>query len=98
LVVSATLAPEADVAAFHEWYDYTHLPEITACPGFHEAVRYSAPDESGAERHFLAIYRIDGPEALDSAEFGARRGFGPFAEQVSFTTRVYARHDPAVRD
>jgi hypothetical protein len=57
-------------------------------------VRYAAPDALGAERHFLAFYRIDGPDVLDSPEFAARRGFGPFAPHVTFTTRVYTRHDP----
>jgi hypothetical protein len=58
-------------------------------------MRYSAldlgPDQ---ERHFLALYRIDGPDALASEEFAAHRGFGPFAEHVTFTTRIYARHEP----
>ena len=98
LVVSATLAADADVAAFHDWYDHVHLPAIAACPGFQEGVRYVGIEhDSAAERNFLALYRIDGPEVLESEEFAARRGFGPFSHQVTFTTRLYARHVPLAR-
>jgi hypothetical protein len=91
------LPAAADVDAFHHWYDHVHLPEITDCPGFESGVRYSAAEPGpDGERYFLAVYAIDGPEALSSKEFSARRGFGPFAQQVTFTTRVYERHRPTV--
>ena len=97
LVVEAVLSADADVDAFHRWYDHVHLPEISSCPGFHGGIRYAAFERSPDEgSRFLALYRIDGPEALASAEFAARRGFGPFADQVKFTTRVYARHEPSL--
>jgi hypothetical protein len=89
LVVSAALNEEADLEAFNAWYDRVHLPEITACPGFHDAVRYAAGAD--ADRRFLALYSIDGPEAIESEAFAARRGFGPFTPYVTFTTTVYSR-------
>jgi hypothetical protein len=47
-------------------------------------------DQDGA-RHYVAIYEIDGPEALRSAEFNQRRGWGEFAGHVKWASRLYHR-------
>ena len=65
------------------------LPEIVACPGFMSAQRYVAQDS--AARRYVAIFEIDGQQALESAEFNARRGWGPFGAQVEFKTLRYAQ-------
>ena len=81
---------------FHIFYivDTVHLPEILACPGFRAGRRYRTGG-SAAGRLYLALYEIDGPLALDSAEFKARRGWGPFAGKVKFDTTVFAQLPPA---
>ena len=66
-----------------------HLPEIAACPGFEEAARYVS--EADGKRHYLAVYRLDGPAALECREFAERRGLRQFAGKVTWTTRVYRR-------
>lgn len=87
-VVDATIDPAVE-GAWNAWYNDIHLPEITACPGFRQSARYVA-DQNG-ERHYLAIYEIDGPDALQSAEFQQRRGWREFAGRVKWTSRLYRR-------
>ncbi len=80
LVVRARITPEKE-DAWNAWYDTKHLPEISSCPGFRTANRYAT--ETSAGREYLAIYTLDGPEALESAEFNTRRGWEEFASDVT---------------
>jgi antibiotic biosynthesis monooxygenase (ABM) superfamily enzyme len=89
LIVAAAIDPGVE-AEWNRWYDEVHLPEIVACPGFRSGQRYVAEDRSGAHR-YVAIYELDGPDALQSAEFRARRGWGPFGDKVRFETLQYRR-------
>lgn len=76
-------------AAWNEWYNKVHLPEITACPGFRQSARYVS--EHDGMRHYVALYELDGPEALHSAEFNQRRGWREFTGKVKWTSRLYRR-------
>lgn len=89
LIVNVTVdaAVEAD---WNRWYDDEHLPEIVDCPGFRSGQRYLAEDRSGARR-YVTIYELDGAEALESAEFAARRGWGPFLDKIQFQTLRLSR-------
>jgi hypothetical protein len=87
-VVAAEIDPAVE-NAWNEWYNKVHLPEITACPGFRRSARYVS--ELGGGRHYVAIYELDGPEALDSPEFNQRRGWREFAGRVKWTSRLYHR-------
>ncbi len=93
LVVRAEV-PEAIETDWNRWYDTVHLPEILACPGFRTGRRYCTGSSAGG-RLYLALYDIDGPHVLDSAEFKARRGWGPFAGKVKFETKVFSQLSPA---
>jgi hypothetical protein len=87
LVVSVAVDQSVE-DRWNDWYDREHLPEIAACPGFRSAQRFVSEAPSG-ERHYLTIYEIEGPAALESSEFMTRRGWGPFADKVNFSTRRY---------
>jgi antibiotic biosynthesis monooxygenase (ABM) superfamily enzyme len=87
-VVTAEVDPHVE-AAWNEWYNGVHLPEITACPGFTQSARYVS--EHNGVRHYVALYELDGPEALHSAEFNQRRGWREFAGHVRWTSRLYHR-------
>jgi antibiotic biosynthesis monooxygenase (ABM) superfamily enzyme len=89
LVVAATIEPSVE-KEWNEWYDTVHLPEIAACPGFLSAQRYVA-EESDGMRRYLSVYELQDGDALQSPEFAARRGWGPFAKQVTFKTLRYRR-------
>ncbi len=81
-------AVDASVEAdWNKWYNEVHLPEITACPGFRQSARYVS--EQDGVRHYVAVYEIDGPEALRSPEFNRRRGWRQFAGHVTWTSRLY---------
>ena len=59
----------ADEAEFHDWYDHEHGPARLAVPGFGRAYRYRALD--GEKPPWLALYELDRPDVIDSAEYKA---------------------------
>lgn len=89
LIVTSQIDPTVE-AAWNDWYNNVHLPEIAECPGFKSAQRYVAQGSDGA-RSYIAVYELAGSDALESAEFRARRGWGPFLEHVQFKTLHYSR-------
>jgi hypothetical protein len=91
LAVDAEVDPEVE-PDWNAWYDTVHLPEIAECPGFVEAARYVS--EVDGRRHYIAVYELSGPEAIDSPEFADRRGWAHFAAHVRATVRTYQRITP----
>ena len=87
LLVVDVSVDQAVEAAWNRWYDEVHLPEIAACPGFRSAARYVSETAEG--RHYLSVYDIEGPQAIQSPEFAARRGWVEFHDKVKFKTRIY---------
>ncbi|QYB00191.1 hypothetical protein I1A62_03650 (plasmid) [Rhodococcus sp. USK10] len=51
---------------FNQWYDYEHLPERAALPGFLSARRFVA--ESG-EPKYLTMYEVENGEVLTSPAY-----------------------------
>lgn len=90
LVVDATVEPDVE-AEWNRWYDEVHLPEIADCAGFRSAARYVS--DVGGGRRYLTLYVLDGPEALDGADFRNRRGWGEFGAQVQATVRLFHRRE-----
>ncbi len=88
LVVESQVDPTVE-DAWNDWYNNVHLPEITDCPGFVSSSRYVV--EGGGDRRYLALYEITDPSAVESVEFNARRGWGPFADDVVYTARTVRR-------
>jgi antibiotic biosynthesis monooxygenase (ABM) superfamily enzyme len=89
LIVTATIEPSVE-KEWNAWYNDVHLPEIVECPGFKSAQRYVAQENDGS-RSYVSVYELSDADALGSAEFGARRGWGPFVNQVKFKTLRYAQ-------
>lgn len=88
LVVAVTVDPAVE-DDWNRWYNEVHLPEIATCPGFKSAQRYVSQD--GDSRRYMTLYELESAQALDSTEFSARRGWGPFGAQVSFKTSRFSR-------
>lgn len=88
LVVNAKVDPAAE-AAWNDWYDSKHLPEILACPHFDAGARYV--NQENGERTYLTVYRLSSEEAVRTPEFAGARGWGPFAGKVQASTRLYTR-------
>jgi Domain of unknown function (DUF4286) len=89
LVASCEVDPEVE-EDWNRWYDEVHVPEMVDCPGWVSAERYVTEDESG-KRRYVSIYEVEGPQALQSEEFEARRGWREYAPHVTHTTRLYRR-------
>jgi hypothetical protein len=83
-MVFVDIAPEREVE-FNLWYDRVHVPEILACPGWRKASRYLCV-EGGPK--YAAVYEIDGPQAYETPEFKAIKGFGPFTQYISNFRRI----------
>jgi hypothetical protein len=67
-------------AAFSEWYNTVHFPEILACPGWIGGRRYEAVD--GPPR-FLAVYDLeDADQPFNSPQFDAAVGWDEFAADI----------------
>ncbi|MDT5066907.1 MAG: hypothetical protein QOK02_3062 [Mycobacterium sp.] len=54
-VETMPVSPDSE-AEYHEWYDGTHLAEITAVEGIVAARRFAPADGNGP---FIAIYELD---------------------------------------
>ena len=97
LIVTAEV--DADVeAAWSRWYDEVHLPDALACPGVLSGRRYVTArpvvdvDRGARNRReaklYTTVYELAGPEAVETPEFTAMRGWGDFATRVRSETRV----------
>ena len=89
LIVTATVDSQVE-DAWNRWYDETHLPEIVACPGFRSGQRYVTTAADGSRR-YVAIYEVDGPEAILGPQFQARRGWAEFSGRVRWETQLFSR-------
>lgn len=87
LVVDVSVDPNVE-DEWNRWYNEVHLPEIVDCPGFRRSARYVSGQE---DRHYLSVYEIAGPQALETTEFSNRRGWSIFKDSVKPSVRVYHR-------
>lgn len=77
--------------AWNEWYDEEHLPEIVGCPGFIRAARYVSAEPSQSQPRYVTVYELESKDAVASAEFNSRRGWGRFAGSVDARVTVFRR-------
>jgi len=97
LIVTA----EVDAAVeteWNRWYDDVHLPDALACPGVLSGRRYVsvgqiAESERGQSRRvstrlYTTVYELASPQAVETKEFAAMRGWGKFAPHIRSQTRV----------
>ena len=97
LIVTAEIDAEVE-DEWNSWYDEVHLPDALACPGVLGGQRYvsrgdASVTDKGSKltkgaRAYTTIYHLSGPEALETAEFKAMRGWYQFASRIKATTRV----------
>jgi hypothetical protein len=79
MVVQSAPVDPAREKEYNDWYDNTHVPEITAVPGFVSARRYKVHGPTGSDDAptYLAIYEIDADDLTGPArELRARRAAG----------------------
>lgn len=83
-IVRVDIEP-AHEAAFNEWYDTVHIPEILACPGWLSACRFVTVDEGPK---YAAMYEVAGTWVYDTPEFRAVAGFGAFEPHIRGFQRI----------
>src|SRR5262245_18468555 len=89
LIVESRPSSPDELAAYHEWYDHTHLPEILKVEGFVSARRLASVDTDT----FLVIYEIDGDVEQARAALGQAQASGT----MSRPERVQLTPPPTVR-
>lgn len=99
LIVTAEVDASVETE-WNRWYDDVHLPDALACPGVLSGRRYvSVGQISVSERGqgqrlsnklYTTVYALASPQAVETAEFAAMRGWGKFAPHVRSQTRVVA--------
>jgi len=100
LIVTAKIDQAAE-DAWNRWYDEEHLPDALACPGVLRGNRYvSVGDASLTEnsekslssaKTYMAVYELSGPEALETPEFAAMRGWYQFTDKITSRTQIFQK-------
>jgi len=100
LIVNAVIEP-AKEDAWNRWYNDVHLPEALSCPGVLSGHRYVGVGEAiltedggkslSAARTYVAVYELSGPEALETPEFIAMRGWYQFTNHITARTQLYQK-------
>lgn len=97
LVVTVEVDTEVE-ADWNRWYNDVHLPAALACPGVLRGRRYcstgptSESDRGARTQHarrvYTTVYELDSPQAVETPEFQAMRGWYEFAPGVRSRTQV----------
>ncbi|MDX1373937.1 MAG: DUF4286 family protein [Burkholderiales bacterium] len=97
LIVTAEVDPEVE-ADWNRWYDEVHLPAALACPGVLRGRRYLSAGaivetvrgarSRDVRRIYTTVYELDSPQAVDTPEFQAMRGWYQYAPHVRSRTQV----------
>jgi len=97
LIVTAEVDEDVE-AEWNHWYDREHLPAALACPGVLAGRRYVSAGkisqthrgERGVKegRVYTTIYELASPQAVETPEFQAMRGWYQFAAGVRSETKV----------
>jgi hypothetical protein len=72
LIVESRPASPDEAAAYHDWYDNKHIPEVLQLEGFVSARRLE-PLDGGM---FVVIYEIDGDVEAAKAALGRAQASG----------------------
>jgi len=63
ILVVMTNCPPGTEAAFNEWYDKTHIPDVLKIKGFVAATRYTVSDpqrsDAGPAHRYLTVYEVE---------------------------------------
>ncbi|ORA26296.1 DUF4286 family protein [Mycobacterium aquaticum] len=83
VVRSVFTSPEHE-AAWNDWYDNVHLPDLLSVPGFVSAVRYR---QLGTEGHYLAIYEIENPQVFSQPRYAEITGWAEWEPMIAEWSR-----------
>lgn len=99
LIVTAEVDAAIE-AEWNRWYDAEHLPAALSCPGVLSGRRYLSSGavvsvdrgqrDAAETRIYTTIYELASPQAVETPEFRAMRGWYQFAAGVRSQTKVIA--------
>ena len=97
LIVTAEIDPAFETE-WNRWYDEVHLPEALACPGVVRGRRYLSARDAALTDHgkkttdgarvYTTVYELASPQAMDTPEFQAMRGWYEFSDHIRARTQV----------
>ena len=79
MLVSVDIPPEKE-AAWNDWYNKEHVPDILKCPGFKRVGRFKSLEGNGPR--YVTIYELDRPDVRQSEAFAKVRGWYQFTDSV----------------
>ncbi len=87
MVLQIEIDPEHE-AAFNEWYEKEHLPEVCALPGIVAGRRFKIVDKPGG---YLTIYELESAEAVESEAYLAWRATSQSTSEMARRFRSFSR-------
>jgi hypothetical protein len=97
LIVTAEVDAKIE-AEWNRWYDDNHLPAALACPGVLSGKRYMASgpifDNNRGQRSerntrvYTTVYELSDPDAVNTPQFLAMRGWHHLSPGVRSETKV----------
>jgi len=76
-------------AAYNDWYDHRHIPDVLKVPGFVSAQRFKASGETALPGPYVAIYELETSDPSAAlAELTARAGTSqmPLSDALDMTS------------
>jgi len=80
MLMAAITPRPGQEAAFTDWYNQEHLPQLAAVPGVLAARRFEAGDRA-SERRFLALYHLR-DIAVSRSDAWAKAAYTPWTERI----------------
>ena len=75
--------PTQHEADFNRIYDTEHVPMLSKVPGVHKVTRYRLEKTNDPKmQKYLAVYEIDSPDIVDSAEWKKAGEWGDWASKI----------------
>jgi len=75
--------PTQHEADFNRIYDTEHVPMLSKVPGVHKVTRYRLEKTNDPKmQKYLAVYEIDSPNIVDSAEWKNAGEWGDWASKI----------------
>jgi hypothetical protein len=79
MLVTVDIPPERE-AAWNDWYNNEHVPDILKCPGFRAVRRFRSVQGTGTR--YVTLYDVDGPAVRETEDFKRVRGWYQFTDDV----------------
>jgi hypothetical protein len=91
-IVKTEFASREQEAAWNDWYQHVHVPDMLTVPGVRACRRYV--DVTG-DMLYIAVYEVDSPEVFEHPRYREVTGWGEWHQHVRGWTRTVLRIEHA---